>query len=251
MRVIVAIPVEGLPIVEPGDNLARLILEAVKRNGIELKNGDVIVVAQKVVSRAEGRIIKLDSVNPSEDARRLAKISGKDPRIVELILRESSKVLRVARGKIIVRSRLGHVCNNAGIDESNAGEGYVTLLPLDPDKSARMIREYLEKATNRRLAVIISDSSGRAFRRGVVGIAIGVSGLKPLLDLRGREDLFGRKLRSTIVAIADCLATLAVMAMGESNEGTPVVIVRGAAYERDLTSSSSMLNFSEEEDLFV
>lgn len=236
-------PLRGLPLIRPGDDLAALILQALAAQGLALQDGDILVLAQKVVSKAEGRWVDLRTVTPSSQARRLAAVVDKDPRLVEVVLRESNEVLRAVPGVLIVEHRLGFVCANAGVDHSNVGpppgtppegagtpEDWVLLLPEDPDASARRLRQRLEAATGRRLGVLIIDSHGRAWRLGTVGVAIGLSGLPGLLDLRGAPDLLGRPLRVTTVGVADELAAAASLVMGQAAEGTPVVHVRGFPY---------------------
>jgi len=238
----------GLPLVKEGDDLGELIVGAA-RAGIGIEDGDVVAVAQSVVSKAEGWTVELGEVEPGEEALGLAGRLGKDPREVEVILRESAQVLRAGR-VLICRTRHGFVCANAGVDHSNAGEGRLTVLPRDPDASAARIRRRIRELTGREVAVIITDSWGRTFRRGAVGHAIGISGLSPLLDLRGRKDLYGRELRSKVVCVADALAAAAVLLMGEAAEGTPVVIIRGAPYARGEGKIREILR-PEEEDLFL
>jgi coenzyme F420-0:L-glutamate ligase/coenzyme F420-1:gamma-L-glutamate ligase len=222
-------PVPGIPMIKRGDNLGRVIGEAIRRSGLRLEDGDVVVVAQKIVSKAEGRIVDLSRVSPSRSAVELAGRLKKDPREVEVILRESKEIVRLGH-VLISRTEHGFICANAGADRSNAGPGMMTLLPRDPDRSARRIRRELERTFKRRIAVIISDTWGRPFRMGCVGMAIGVSGMEPLMRLRGERDLHGRMLRTTVLCPADSIAAAAVLVMGESGEGTPVAIVRGARY---------------------
>ncbi|NOZ59239.1 MAG: coenzyme F420-0:L-glutamate ligase [Euryarchaeota archaeon] len=216
-----------LPYVREGDDVAGLILRALQEQELDLEDGDVVVVTEKIVARAEGREVELDNVEPSAEARRLAEVTGKDPRVVQLILNEAREVLAAGENFIIVETRHGFVCANAGIDQSNVEEGRAKLLPLDPDRSAREIRRALEEATGRRLGVVIADSFGRSFRLGSVGVAIGCSGIVALLDRRGERDLLGRELKVTRVAVADCIASAANLVMGEGSEGIPVAIVRG------------------------
>lgn len=226
------LPVEGIPLVEAGDDLAGLIGGALRQADSPPEDGDVLVVAQKIVSKAEGRLVRLDSVTPSARAEKLALEVDKDPRMVELILRESTDVVRRAPGVLIVRHRLGIVSANAGIDQSNIdhAEGEVALLlPKDPDRSAASLRQGLRQRFEMNLAVIISDSVNRPWRLGSVAIAIGSAGLQVLDDQRGDNDLFGRELQFTIINRADALATAAVLVMGESTERTPVVLIRGCA----------------------
>lgn len=218
-----ATPLSGLPEVRPGDDLAALIAAV----SDELRNGDVLVVAQKVVSKAEGRLVPLDAVTAGEEAGALAARTGKDPRLVQLILDESTEVLRIGREVLIVRTRQGLVCANAGIDQSNVpDEGLACLLPLDSDASARRIRAGLAERTGVAPAVLVSDSFGRAWRLGQLDVAIGCAGLEPLHDRRGERDAHGRELTATVDAIADAAASAAVLAR-EKSGGEAVVIVRG------------------------
>ncbi len=220
-------PLEHMPYVKEGDDIAVLILNALRKQKLELRDGDVVVVTEKIVARAEGREVKLSSVTPSQEAERLARVTGKDPRLVQLILDEAKEVLAVGENFIIVETRHGFVCANAGIDQSNVEEGKAKLLPSDPDKSAQEIKSKLEAATGKKVGVIITDSFGRSFRLGSIGVAIGCAGVVALLDKRGERDLLGRELQVTRVAIADCIASAANLVMGEGSEGIPVVIVRG------------------------
>jgi coenzyme F420-0:L-glutamate ligase/coenzyme F420-1:gamma-L-glutamate ligase len=225
----------GIPLVQAGDDLVALILAAVDRCGERLRDGDVLVVAQKIVSKAEGRIVSVEGVRPSARAVELAEKTAKDPRIVELVLRESEEVVRCARDVFIVAHRLGFVMANAGIDQSNVappGDEAVLLLPEDPDAScARMRRGILARACVD-VGVIVNDSHGRAWRNGSVGVALGVAGVPALVDLRGRADLFDRTLRVTEVGLADELAAAASLVMGQADEGRPVVLLRGVPYAR-------------------
>jgi len=218
--------------VQPGDDLPGLLLAAAQRADVIFQADDVLVVAQKIVSKAEGRLVYLPDVTPSPRADELATITRKDPRLVELILRESDDVLRARPGLLVVEHRLGFVCANAGVDQSNVrgSDEWALLLPADPDASARRLRAAIAAATGVRPAVIIGDSHGRAWRFGTVGVAIGVAGLHPLADLRGQPDLTGRVLQHTEVGVADELAAAAGLLMGQAGEGTPAVLVRGAHY---------------------
>ncbi|MEK6588318.1 MAG: coenzyme F420-0:L-glutamate ligase [Chloroflexota bacterium] len=240
----------GIPLVKPGDDLAGLILVAAERAGLAFHSGDLIVVAQKVVSKAEGRHVDLTQVTPSAEALKLAEESEKDPRLVEVILSEAKQVLRVRLGLIIVEHRLGFVCANAGVDHSNVeGEDVVLMLPVDPEASAQRIRLALEEASGARLGVLIIDSHGRAWRMGTEGVAIGLSGLPGLLDLRGRPDLFGDPLQVTQVGLADEVAAAASILMGQADEGRPVIHLRGLPYPLREGSISEILR-PQEEDLF-
>jgi coenzyme F420-0:L-glutamate ligase / coenzyme F420-1:gamma-L-glutamate ligase len=233
-------PLEGFPLVYPGNDLASLILSSLESNHITLEDSDILVVAQKVVSKAENRLVNLSDVEPSPQARELAVRADKDPRLVEVILRESRSVLRCRPGTLIVEHNLGFICASAGVDQSNASldpgleqdpyAQWVLLLPKDPDASARRLCERFESASGKRLGVLIIDSHGRAWRLGVVGTAIGLAGLPALVDLRGQPDLFGYQLKITLVAAADELAAAASLVMGQAAEGTPVVHVRGFPY---------------------
>lgn len=222
--------VPGLPEVQAGDDLGGLIVSALQTLGETLRNGDVVVLAQKIVSKAEGRQVALDTVRPSERACSLATQADKDPRVVELILQESHEVLRCRPGVIVVEHRLGFVMAHAGIDQSNVlqtGDGVALLLPQDPDASCARLRTHLRAATGAEVAVLIIDSHGRAWRQGTVGVAIGAAGLTALLDLRGRPDRHGRTLRVTEVGLADEIAAAASLLMGQADEGRPVVVLRG------------------------
>jgi coenzyme F420-0:L-glutamate ligase/coenzyme F420-1:gamma-L-glutamate ligase len=227
---------DGIPTVTSGADLPRLISLAAERTGATLRDDDLLVVAQKIVSKAEGRLVRLADVRPSERARELARRCEKDPRVVELILQESSAVLRTRPGAIIVVHRLGLVLANAGIDVSNveapSDEEVVLLLPADPDASAERIRAGLQRINGVDLAVIINDSFGRAWRLGTVGTAIGVAGCPGLLDLRGTPDRNGRALRITEIGIADEIAAAASILMGQAAEGRPVVHIRGLQFAR-------------------
>ena len=221
----------GIPLVQPGDDVAQLILQGLAVSGLALQRGDVLVIAQKIVSKSEGRNVNLRDVMPSARANELAPAVDKDPRLVELILRESTEVVRYRKGVLIVAHRCGAVLANAGIDASNVGPGggddNVLLLPQDCNRSCRDIRARLAARTGIEPGVLIIDSLGRAWRNGTVGVALGAAGLPALLDLRGQPDLFGRALRSTQVGIADEIAAAASLLMGQADEGTPIVLLRG------------------------
>ena len=220
----------GLPEVRQGDDLADLVLGGCRRSGVDLVDGDVVVLAQKIVSKAEGAVIRLADLTVGQAARTLAAQTGKDPRLVEAILRQSSVVLRRRDGVVVVEDRRGFVLANAGLDASNtgAGAGVLLALPDDPDRSAEALRDRLSHQSGAQVAVIINDSWGRPFRLGTVGVALGVAGMRPLADCRGRADRDGRPLQATLVALADELAAAASILMGAGDEGRPVVVVRGA-----------------------
>jgi len=220
--------VPGLPEVTCGADLAGLIAQALAHSGRRVEQGDVFVVAQKAVSKAEGAIVRLDDVAPSAKAIEWASHVGKDARVVEVILRESSRIVRMARGILIAETRHGFVCANAGVDGSNVAPGFVTVLPADPDASAERLRAQLGAALGCAIGVSVSDTFGRAWREGVVNVALGVAGLQPLIDYRGSADTFGRPLSSTVIALADELAAAAEIVTRKS-AGTPVAVVRGAA----------------------
>lgn len=222
---------EGMPLVRPGDDVAGLIVEAVLANILTLQSKDILVVTQKIVSKAESRYLDLTSIVPSERANELAAITGKSPQLVEAILSESSEVLRAKPGVLIVATRHGIVMANAGIDQSNLSPGLaggtVLLLPEDPDRTAERIKFQCDAQFSADIGVIISDSVGRAWRQGTVGLAIGAAGVPSLWDRRGEPDLAGRPLEVTEVGFADAVAAAAVLAMGEADEGCPVALVRG------------------------
>jgi coenzyme F420-0:L-glutamate ligase/coenzyme F420-1:gamma-L-glutamate ligase len=234
----------NLPMVQVGDDLAALLSAAMARAGLAPEPGDVLAIAQKIVSKAEGRSIALASVAPSQAARDLAAQTGKDARLVELILSESERVVRARPNLIIVKHRLGFVMANAGIDQSNVGEdGHALLLPRDPDASAAALAARLG------LPVVITDSFGRAWRRGTVGVAIGAAGLPALQDLRGRPDLFGRTLMVSITGFADEIAAAAGLVMGQGAEGIPAVLLRGLAWSGAVNPAAELLRPAQE-DLF-
>ncbi len=220
-----------IPLIQPGDDLVAITLAGLERAGLRLQDGDVLVYASKILSKAEGRQVALSQVQITPEARALAQRTGKDPRLVTLILEESAQVLRARPGLIIVEHRLGFVCANAGIDASNLGEeDGVLLLPRDPDASARRLRAGLQQATHADVAVIINDSHGRAWRLGTVGVAIGLAGLHPLTDRRGDRDLFGREMRVTVLGTADEIAAAASLLQGGTDEARPIIHMRGVPY---------------------
>lgn len=238
------IGVPGIPEVSNGDDIAALAAKAIRDAGLVAADGDVFVVAQKIVSKAEGRVVRLDSVEPSARALEWAAAFDKDPRVVEVVLRESKRIVRMERGVLIAETEHGFVCANAGVDTSNVAEGVVTLLPKDPDDSARKIRSALEASFDVRLAVIVSDTFGRPWREGLVNVALGVSGIAPLIDYRGQKDSHGNALKVTVIAIADELAAAAEMIMKKS-VGIPAVIVRGFDHESSEASGRELIRASE------
>lgn len=248
-------PVPGIPLIQPGDDLAELLLSALRDGQIQLSDGDILVIAQKIVSKSENRLVYLADVIVSETAKKLAAETDKDPRFIELVLRESSKVLRVRSGTIIVEHKRGFICANAGIDHSNVQgpfgdqDLWVLLLPVNPDESAQRIRDRIQLETGVNIGVLIIDSHGRAWRLGTVGVAIGFSGMPGLVDLRGKPDMFGYHLRVTQVAAADELAGAASLVMGQADEQTPVIHVRGFPYPlRD--GQFDELRRPEDQDMF-
>jgi coenzyme F420-0:L-glutamate ligase/coenzyme F420-1:gamma-L-glutamate ligase len=245
-------PLRGVPLVQPGDDLASIVVQALAASHETLQLRDVLVLAQKIVSKAEGRLVDLKTVTPSPRAIELANATAKDPRVVELILGESTEVVRQRPGAIIVSHKLGFVLANAGIDMSNVGadgDEHALLLPADPDRSCRELREQLRERTGVDVAVLVIDSFGRAWRNGTTGAAIGVSGFPALADLRGQPDLFGRPLQITEVGLADELAAAASLMMGQAAEGAPVVLARGVPYERRDSSVQELVR-PKAQDLF-
>ena len=243
----------GLPLIGADDNLAELIASALQRNGVGLRPRDVLVVAQKIVSKAEGRAVDLATVEPSAKARALAAEVGKDPRLVEVILSESARVVRARRGVLIVEHRLGFIMANAGVDQSNVGPpggaGHVLLLPENPDQSAEALRRGLKALTGTDIGVVINDSFGRPWRQGTAGVAIGVAGLPALIDLRGRPDLFGRKLEVSVIGFADEVAAAASLAMGQADEALPAVLIRGLSWSAPESTGAAIVRPADE-DLF-
>ena len=224
-------------------NFVDLILES-----SEINDGDILVFSQKIVSKNEGRILSLSSVNPSLLANGIASSYGKDPRLIELILSESERIVRMENGIIIVKTKHGFVCANAGIDESNVQDGYATLLPKDPDKSAILLKERIEQKTGKNISVIISDTFGRPFRLGQTDVAIGIAGLEPILDYNGKPDTFGKIMRVTAIAVADEICSASELVMGKV-EKCPIVIVRNYTYNFSNAKIQKLLR-SEHDDLF-
>lgn len=277
MNTLTLTALSGIPLIRHGDNLADIVVSALQETNISLEDNDILVLAQKIVSKAEGRVVNLETVTPSSRAIELATQTEKDARLVELILQESKAVLRTRPGTIIVEHRLGFVCANAGIDHSNvdsphpsedrevfrgvaeegsgvrvagsAAEDWVLLLPAQPDRSAEIIRQEIQSRTGKQIGVLIIDSHGRAWRNGTVGAAVGIAGLPGLQDLRGQPDLFGFTLRITQVGVADELAAAASLMMGQAAEGTPIVHVRGFPYPLREGSLNELIR-PKEQDLF-
>ncbi len=252
MDIIQIIGIERLPTVKTGDNLAELICNAAESQGTLIQNGDIFVITHVIVSRAEGRVVNLDEVVPSEFAKNIAEQYGKDPALVEVVLRESKSIRRMGDGKLITETKHGFICANSGIDKSNVpGERNVALLPEDPDHSAEEIRGKIRRLTGCDVAVIISDTHGRPLRKGEINVAIGVAGIKALRDRRGESDLFGYVLKVKQTAIIDELASAAELAIGQANEGIPVAIIRGYDYLKSENAKTTDLIRPKEEDLFL
>jgi coenzyme F420-0:L-glutamate ligase / coenzyme F420-1:gamma-L-glutamate ligase len=248
-------PLTSVPEVRGGDDLTTLVEEALKFEGIQLEDGDILVVAQKIVSKAERRLVNLEAIKAGDRAKELSDVTGKDPRLVELMLQESAEILRTRPGLVVCVHRLGFVCANAGIDHSNVGmdgvrsENWVLLLPEDPDRSAHKIRCDLERVSGKKLGVLIIDSHGRAWREGIVGAVIGLSGVPGVVDLRGVSDRDGFPLHITRLGAADELASAASLVMGQAAESVPVVHVSGFPYVLRESSTKEILR-SPENDLF-
>ena len=248
-------PIRGIPIIGPGDSLGEILSICAVKSGWNFDDGDILVLAQKVVSKAENRLVNLCEVIPSEQALEYARQTEKDARFIELVLRESQSVLRVRQGTIIVEHKLGFICANAGIDHSNVNgswgnsEDWVLLLPEDPDRSARNIQAEMLRITGKKIGVMIVDSHGRAWRTGTVGVTIGLAGVPGLVDMRGKPDMFGYQLRVTIIAAADELAGGASLVMGQADERIPAVVVRGFPYPLRESSLAEVIR-PKELDLF-
>ena len=244
------IPVKGIPDIESGDNLGQIIVDKLEEQGEEFQMGDITVISQKIVSKAEGRVLNLSKVTPSPFASFVAKEADKDPRQVEIILRETRKIIRMRAGHLITETRHGFICANAGVDASNVAKGrdIVTLLPLDPDSSADRIGKTIRKLTGKLVPVIVTDTFGRAWRMGQVNFAIGVSGMKPINDYRGARDMYRHTLRVTEIAVADELASAGELVMNKSDR-VPVALVRGYTFSRGKGTAKDLLR-PEEMDLF-
>jgi coenzyme F420-0:L-glutamate ligase/coenzyme F420-1:gamma-L-glutamate ligase len=241
--------IPGLPEIAEGDDLSRLIVEAARAAGTKFATGDMIVIAQKIISKSEGRTVRLSTVKPSAEAISTAQIVQSDPRLVEVVLRESRRIVRKGPHALIVETHHGFVCANAGVDRSNVpGDDVVTLLPSDPDRSARILAAALCKRTGKRVAVIVSDTFGRPWRLGLTNVAIGAAGVPALLDLRGARDRSGKPLHATILAVADELAAAAGLLMGKAS-GTPVVVIRGYRYRQVQQPAASIIRPADQ-DLF-
>ena len=253
MKQLVCTCLPGFPMVEPGDDLAAQIVRALADGGCVPRDGDVLVLAQKIVSKAQGRYVVLADVVPGPEALALAKTVGRDPRLVEVVLSESRRVVRAAPGLLVVEHRLGFIMANAGIDQSNITHGKdgagerVLLLPHDPDGTAQTLRDALAQATGVPMGIIINDSWGRPWRRGVTGVAIGAAGIPSFLDMRGTPDIYGRAMQSTELALGDELAALGSLMMGQGAEGSPVVHIRGFTHPGPASPASALLRPAEQD----
>jgi len=253
LRTFAAFALENFPLIEAGDNIAEIIANKTVDNGLKIEDGDIIVVAQKIFSKAEQRVIRLRDVTFSRKAEEIARITGKSPKFVELVLRETSNILKATRDIILVKDKRGLICINAGIDKSNVkGRGNFVLLPENPDESAEKCRKAINKLTGKNVAVIVTDTYSRPFRRGQVNFAIGVAGIKPFKDYRGKKDLFGQTLKVKNVAVVDEIAAAAELLMGQGKEARPVAIFKGLNNLVEFCEKCSIdeLQISSEEDLF-
>lgn len=253
MKTFTAFALDKFPLIKSGDSIAEIIVEMAGKNGLKIEDGDVVVVAQKIFSKTEKKVVRLKDVVPSKKAEEIAKITGKSPKFVELVLRETKKIVKASREILIVEDKRGLICINAGIDKSNVeGRGNFALLPENPDESAEKCRMEIEKLTGKNVAVIICDTYSRPFRRGQVNFAIGVAGIKPFKDYRGKKDLFGETLKVKNVAVIDEIAAAAELLMGQAKEARPVVIFKGLGDVVKFCNKCSIkeLQISSEEDLF-
>ena len=231
--------IENIPLIAEGDDLAAIIVNAMNTENIAIEDGDIFVIAETIVSKAEGNKINLETIKPTQKALELAEKTGKDPHVVEAIIQESGEILKVGPDFIISETKHGFICANAGIDESNVEDGMATPMPEDPDKSASVIKKKIETLSGKEVVVIISDTQGRAFREGAIGTAIGIHGMNALWDRKGEKDLYGRELQTTSIAVADELASAASILMGQADEGIPVVVISGVNYVKELKNNNS------------
>ncbi len=251
MSTIKVIAVENLPLIKKGDNIGQLIVEAAKKQKTPLQEKDIIVVTHVAVSKAEGNIINLDEITPSERAKEIAQQTNKDPALVEVILRETKDIIRLGQNSIITETKSGVICANAGVDRSNvSGIRNVVPLPKNPNASAKSIRQEIKRLTGANVAVIVSDTHGRPLRMGEINVAVGVAGIKPIRDRRGEKDLFGYVLRIKQTAVADELSSAAELVIGQANEGIPAAIIRGYNYQTAEDVSATELTRPKEKDLF-
>lgn len=251
MEPIKVIAVENLPLIKKGDNLGKLIVEASKKQGTPIQENDIVVVTHVAVSKAEGNVVNLDEIVPSERALEIAKKVNKDPTLVEVIMRETKEFVRIGRNSLITETKHGIISANAGVDRSNVtGDRNVALLPVNPDASANNIRDEIKKQIDNNVAVIISDTHGRPLRMGEINVTIGVAGIKPIRDRRGEKDLFGYELKIKQTCIADELSSAAELVMGQANEGVPVAIIRGYKYQIAENVTAKDLTRPKEKDMF-
>ena len=250
-KIVNIIGLENFPLVKAGDDLAKIIVETAAKNNVQIENGDIIVVSQKIVSKAEGRVVKISQINPSEEALKLAEKVQRDPKLIELVLKETRRIIKASPEILIVEDKRGLICINAGVDKSNVPRDSYSLLPENPDESARKIKERIAELTGKNVSVVIGDTFSRPFRRGQVEFAIGIAGIKPFKDYRGQRDLYNNLLRVKNVAIADEIACAAELVMGQAKEAIPVAIIKNL--ERAETSEKSSIKelaISRQEDLF-
>jgi len=246
------IPVHDLPLIKEGDNIAQMIANAAEKQGTPVQDSDVVVITHVMVSKAEGNIINLDTIQPSEFAKAIAKRIERDPALVEVVLREAKSIARMGNGNIITETKHGWYCANSGVDRSNvSGERNVAPLPVEPDKSAAEVRKKIREITGKDVAVIISDTHGRPLRDGEINVAVGVAGFKPIRDRRGEKDLYGYTLRVKRTAIADELASAAELVIGQANEGIPAAIIRGYQYRKSEDAKATELIRPKEKELFL
>jgi coenzyme F420-0:L-glutamate ligase/coenzyme F420-1:gamma-L-glutamate ligase len=251
MHTVKVIAVEKLPLIKKGDSLGQLIVQAAEKQNTPIQEKDIIVVTHVVVSKAEGNVVNLDEVVPSPQAKEIALKTGKEPALVEVVLRETKEIIRLNKNSIIAETKSGIVCANAGVDRSNvSGERNVVPLPKNPNASAQNIRREIKRLTGANVAVIVSDTHGRPFRMGEINVAVGVAGIKPIRDRRGEKDLFGYTLRIKQTAIADELSSAAELVIGQANEGVPAAIIRGYDYQTAENASAAELTRPKEKDLF-
>ena len=251
MHTVKVIAVENLPLIKEGDNLGQLIVQAAEKQNTPVQEKDVIVVTHVVVSKAEGNVVNLDEVVPSQQAKEIALKTGKEPALVEVILQETKEIIRLNKNSIITETKSGIICANAGVDRSNvSGDRNVVPLPKDPNVSAQNIRREIKRLTGANVAVIVSDTHGRPLRMGEINVAVGVAGIKPIRDRRGEKDLFGYVLRIKQTAVADELSSAAELVIGQANEGIPAAIIRGYNYQTAEDASATELTRPKEKDLF-
>lgn len=253
MKSFTAIALENFPLIKPGDDMAKIIVETTKRNGLQVDNGDIIVLAQKILSKAENRIVKLRDVVPSRKAEQIARITGKSPKFIEFVLRETKRIVKASPEILLVEDKRSLICINAGIDKSNVkGSGNFALLPENPDRSAQKCRSEIKKLTGKNVGIVVCDTYSRPFRRGQVNFTIGVAGIRLFKDYRGKKDLFGQVLKVKNVCVVDEIAAAAELLMGQGQEATPVVILKGLdnVVESREKCNIGELRISREEDLF-